>query len=56
MCCPEEFLFSLCILLYPLLMFQSLVPLGNKIKARVQQFAEDQSETSMVKCLVSVVI
>ena len=54
--CPEESLFSLFILLYTLLVFQSLVPLGNKIKARAQQFAEDQSEISMVKCLVSVVI
>uniref|UniRef100_A0A8C5AQN2 Patatin like phospholipase domain containing 7 n=1 Tax=Gadus morhua TaxID=8049 RepID=A0A8C5AQN2_GADMO len=34
--CPEESLFSLFILLYTLLVFQSLVPLGNKIKARVQ--------------------
>uniref|UniRef100_A0A8C4YXX4 Patatin like phospholipase domain containing 7 n=1 Tax=Gadus morhua TaxID=8049 RepID=A0A8C4YXX4_GADMO len=38
--CPEESLFSLFILLYTLLVFQSLVPLGNKIKARVQQFSE----------------
>ncbi|XP_056449001.1 patatin-like phospholipase domain-containing protein 7 [Gadus chalcogrammus] len=32
--------------------YPSLVPLGNKIKARVQQFAEDQSEISMLTVLI----
>ncbi|KAG7281473.1 hypothetical protein CRUP_012416, partial [Coryphaenoides rupestris] len=32
--------------------YPSLLPLGNKIKAQVKKFAEDQSETSMLTVLI----